>query len=84
MLIFILHPAGVTANSGEVWAADNGKTFPSENKGYLISKKQGINRRSRRFNKTRKMQKHFSKIGKYKVMIVLHHSFAGKQHYQKR
>ena len=34
--------AGVTANSGEVWAADNGKTFPSENKGYLISKKQGL------------------------------------------
>ncbi len=34
--------AGVTANSGEVWATDNGKTFPSENKGYLISKQQGL------------------------------------------
>ena len=34
--------AGVTANSGEVWAADNGKTFPSENRGYLISKPQGL------------------------------------------
>ncbi len=34
--------AGVTANSGEVWAEDNGKIFPSENKGYLISKPQGL------------------------------------------
>ncbi len=36
--------AGVTANSGEVWAEDNGKVFPSENRGYLISKPQGLSR----------------------------------------
>ena len=36
--------AGVTANSGEVWAEDNGKVFPSENRGYLISKPQGLTR----------------------------------------
>ena len=34
--------AGVTANSGEVWAADNGKTFPSQSKSYLVSKPQGL------------------------------------------
>lgn len=34
--------AGVTANSGEVWASNGGKQFPSANREYLISQNQGI------------------------------------------
>ena len=84
MLIFILHPAGVTANSGEVWAADNGKTFPSENKGYLISKKQGLTEEVGDLTKQENAEAFFKnwEVQSYDSASTI--VFAGKQHYQKR
>ncbi len=39
---FFSTSSGVTANSGEVWASNGGKQFPSTNREYLISQNQGI------------------------------------------
>ncbi len=39
---FFSTSAGMTANSGEVWAGKNGEDFPSDTRAYLVSKKQGL------------------------------------------
>jgi len=46
---------GVTADAGEVWATDNGKTFPSLGKPYLVSRKQGLQKEWGDFSKEETM-----------------------------